>query len=133
MTLAVFRCYVAPEQRAEQDRLNNQKHILIQQSPNHIEHKMFTAEDGESALVVEFDDLQSLEEWGENPDHRIAKASGKRYVFTSYDVAVREVVERHVKSDVRPEHLPSIAPSSATPTVRAGHSSEFPQEGQSWE
>jgi hypothetical protein len=108
-------------------------HILIQQSLNHIEHKMFTAEDGESALVVEFDDLQSLEEWGENPDHRIAKASGKRYVFTSYDVAVREVVERHVKSDVRPEHLPSIAPSSATPTVRAGHSSEFPQEGQSWE
>jgi len=101
MTLAVFRCYVAPEQRAEHDRLYNQMHILIQQSPNHIEHKMFTAEDGESALVVEFDDLQSLEEWGENPDHRIAKASGKRYVFTSYDVAVREVVERHVKSDVR--------------------------------
>lgn len=31
------------------------------------------------------------------------------------------------------EHLPSIA-SSATPTVpRAGHRSEFPQEGQSWE
>ena len=77
MTLAVFRCYVAPEQRAEHDRLYNQMHILIQQSPNHIEHKMFTAEDGESALVVEFDDLQSLEEWGENPDHRIAKASGK--------------------------------------------------------
>ena len=58
MTLAVFRCYVAPEQRAEHDRLYNQMHILIQQSPNHIEHKMFTAEDGESALVVEFDDLR---------------------------------------------------------------------------
>ena len=104
MTLAVFRCYVAPEQRAEHDRLYNQMHIL-----------------------------QSHADWGEHPDHRIAKASGKRYVFSSYDVAGREVVERHVKSDVRPEHLPSIAPSSATPTVRAGHSSEFPQEGQSWE
>lgn len=34
MTLAVFRCYVAPEQRAEHDRLYNQMHILIQQSPN---------------------------------------------------------------------------------------------------
>ncbi len=45
----------------EHDRLYNQMHILIQQSPNrHRSTKMFTAEDGVSALVVEFDDLQSL-------------------------------------------------------------------------
>lgn len=70
---------------------------------------------------------------GRKPRLQDRQDVGKSYVFTSCDVAVREVVERHVKSDVRPEHLPSIAPSSATPTVRAGHSSEFPQEGQSWE
>ena len=52
MTLAVFRCYVAPEQRAEHDRLYNQMHILIQQSLNHIEHKMFTAEDLKLAYVI---------------------------------------------------------------------------------
>ena len=65
MTLAVFRCYVAPEQRAEHDRLYNQMHILIQQSPNHIEHKMFTAEDGESAS-----ELQMPHHWLRAPTHR---------------------------------------------------------------
>ena len=38
-------------------------------------------------------------------------ASGDADADENRDVAVREVVERHVKSDVRPEHLPSIAPS----------------------
>jgi hypothetical protein len=48
---------------------------------------------------------------GRKPRLQDRQDVGKSYVFTSCDVAVREVVERHVKSDVRPEHLPSIAPS----------------------
>lgn len=111
MTLAVFRSYVAPEHQAEHDRLYGEMHILVQQSRGYIGHKMFTAEDGETALVVEFDDLETLEAWGANPDHKFAQDVGKRYVFTSYDVAVCEVVERHTKSDVSQAHQPSTDPA----------------------
>jgi len=111
VALAVFRAYVAPEHQAENDRLYNEMHILVQQSPGYIGHKMFTAEDGETALVVEFDNLNSLEEWGDNPDYKIAQEAGRRYIFTSYDVAVCEVVERHTKSDVSQAHLPSTDPA----------------------
>ncbi len=74
-------------------------HALVQQSPGYIvTHKLFTAGDGESVVVVEFDDLDSVELWGENPDHKIAQEAGKSHVYTSYDVAVCEVVERHIKT-----------------------------------
>ena len=98
MTIAVFRSYVAPEHQAENERRYGEMHALVQQSPGYIAHKLFTADDGESVVIVEFDDLDSVELWGENPDHKIAQEAGKSHVYTSYDVAVCEVVGRHIKT-----------------------------------
>ena len=97
MTPAVFRNYVAPEHQAENDRRYGEMNALVQQSPGYLSHKLFTASDGENVVIVEFDDLESLEGWGENPDHKTAQEAGKSQVYTSYDVAVCEVVERHIK------------------------------------
>ena len=122
MTLAVFRCYVAPEQRAEHDRLYNQMHILIQQSPNHIEHKMFTAEDGESALVVEFDDLQSLEEWGRKPRPQDRQGVGQA-------VRVHELRRRSPRSRRTPcqERCSSGTPTQHRSLVSDADRSRRPQ------
>ena len=52
MTIAVFRSYVAPEHQAENDRCYGEMHALVQQSHGDIAHKLFTADGGESVVVV---------------------------------------------------------------------------------
>lgn len=108
MALAVFRAYTAPEHQAEDDRRYHEMKKLVEQNSGYVGHKNFTAEDGETVLIVEFDDLDSLRKWGEHPDHKIAQRAGRDYIYTSYDVAVCEVVDRHIKSDVSQADLPSI-------------------------
>jgi len=71
---------------------------LVQRSPGYISHKLFSADDGESVVIAEFDDHDSVEVWGENLDHKIAQEAGKSHVYISYDVAVCDVVERHTKT-----------------------------------
>ncbi len=97
--IAVFRSYVADEHREEHDRLYNQMHALVQQCPGYISHKLFAADDGETVVIAEFTDVDAVETWGEQADHKIAQAAGKERVYRSYDVAVCEVVERHVKPE----------------------------------
>ncbi len=98
MTIAVFRQYVAPEYQAENERRYGEMHARVQESPGYRSHKLFSADDGETVVIAEFDDLDSVEIWGENPDHKMAQEAGKSHVYISYDVAVCEVVERHVKT-----------------------------------
>ena len=55
-------------------------------------------------LIAEFEDLESVERWGDQPDHKLAQAAGKDHVYDRYDVAVCEVVERHT-SPVRGDRI----------------------------
>jgi hypothetical protein len=95
MTIAVFGLYVAPEHQAGNDRRYGEMRALVQQSRSHIAVKLFTADDGESVVVVEFDGLAGC---GEYADHKIAQEGGESDVYASYDVAVCKVVQRHVQT-----------------------------------
>lgn len=70
MTIAVFRSYVADEHREEHDRLYDQMHGLVQQSPGYISHKLFSAADGETVVIAEFTDIDSVETWVRIPTTR---------------------------------------------------------------
>lgn len=104
MTIAVFRSCVADEHRAEHERLYDEMKQLVQQCPGYISHKLFTATDGEAVVIAEFEDLESVERWGDQPDHKLAQAAGKDHVYDRYDVAVCEVVERH-NSPIRGDRI----------------------------
>jgi heme-degrading monooxygenase HmoA len=97
MTIAVFGSYVDPGFQDEHDGLYDQMHALVQQSPGYVSHKLFTASDGETVVIAEFTDFDSVETWGAQVDHKRAHEAGKDYVYAAYDVAVCEVVERHTK------------------------------------
>jgi heme-degrading monooxygenase HmoA len=55
---------------------------LARTMPGYVEHKVFTAEDGERVTLVTFADRPSHDAWGRHPEHREAqRAEGLRGVL----------------------------------------------------
>jgi heme-degrading monooxygenase HmoA len=74
---------------------------LAREMPGYVEHKSFTAEDGERVTVVTFADRASHDAWGRHPEHREAQRAGVRDYYEEYSISVG-VVDR-VRSWRRPE------------------------------
>jgi heme-degrading monooxygenase HmoA len=64
---------------------------LARTMPGYVEHKVFTAEDGERVTVVTFADRASHEAWARHPEHREAQRAGLRDYYEEYSIAVGEV------------------------------------------
>jgi heme-degrading monooxygenase HmoA len=64
---------------------------LARTMPGYVEHKTFTAEDGERVTVVTFADRPSHEEWGRHPEHREAQRAGVRDYYEEYSISVGTV------------------------------------------
>lgn len=56
--------------------------------PGFISYKDFTAEDGESVSIVEFESLDTLATWREHPEHRLAQQRGRDEFFAKYHIQV---------------------------------------------
>jgi heme-degrading monooxygenase HmoA len=59
--------------------------------PGYIEHKVFTAEDGERVTVVTFADQASHDGWRSHPEHRAAQRAGRAGYYREYSIAVGTV------------------------------------------
>jgi heme-degrading monooxygenase HmoA len=66
---------------------------LAQQMPAYVEHKAFTATDGERVTLVTFADRSSHEAWRDHPEHREAQRAGVRNYYEAYSISVA-VVDR---------------------------------------
>lgn len=95
--IGVFRSRVASGFEEEFGRLYSEMSGHIAKIPGYLGHKVFTAEDGEGLVFVEFDGEVSFEAWDEHPDHKRAKERGKLEVFSEYDAIAATVFERHKK------------------------------------
>ena len=51
---------------------------LARAMPGYVEHKVFTADDGERVTLVRFADRESHDAWARHPDHREAQRAGHR-------------------------------------------------------
>lgn len=56
--------------------------------PGYVEHKAFTAADGERVTVVTFEDRASHDGWRDHPEHRAAQRAGVAEYYESYSIAV---------------------------------------------
>lgn len=56
--------------------------------PGFISYKDFTAEDGESVTIVEFESLDTLAAWREHAEHRVAQQRGRDEFFAEYHIQV---------------------------------------------
>jgi heme-degrading monooxygenase HmoA len=64
---------------------------LARTMPGYVEHKAFTAEDGERVTLVTFADRASHDDWGRHPEHREAQRAGVAAYYEEYSIAVGEV------------------------------------------
>jgi len=59
--------------------------------PGYVEHKSFTAEDGERVTLVTFADRASHDAWARDPEHREAQRAGVADYYEEYAITVAEV------------------------------------------
>lgn len=100
MIVTVFRSRLKPEAHADYFDLAPQMSALAQTMPGYLSHKVFTAEDGERVLIIEFEDEASQRNWSTNVLHVQAKKQGRANFYAEYNVKVCEVLrESRFKAD----------------------------------
>ena len=97
--LTVFRSRLRadgpPESLAEYGVTADLMSCLAQQMPGYVEHKAFTADDGERVTVVTFADRASQEAWRTQAEHRLAQRRGREAFYASYLLQVADVRKVH--------------------------------------
>ena len=61
---------------------------LARTMPGYVEHKAFTAADGERVTVVTFADRASHNAWRDHPEHRAAMRRGVDRYYEAYSIQV---------------------------------------------
>jgi len=88
MVVVVFRSRLREGVDQEISEVGQRMYALASSMPGFVSYKDFTAEDGESVAIVEFESLETLEAWREHPEHRIAQRQGRDRFFTEYRILV---------------------------------------------
>ena len=88
--MTVFRSRLRPAADAYSEHAMRMSE-LARTMPGYVEHKVFTAEDGERVTLVTFADRASHDAWGSHPAHREAQRAGVRDYYAEYSIAVGEV------------------------------------------
>jgi heme-degrading monooxygenase HmoA len=68
---------------------------LASAMPGFISYKEFTAEDGETAAIVEFETEPQVLAWKAHPEHVEIQEAGRARVFESYDITVAAPSRRY--------------------------------------
>ena len=85
--VTAFRSRLRPDASAYAEDAANIS-ALAQSMPGYVEHKAFTAEDGERITLVTFADAGSHRAWRDHPEHRAAQRRGIADYYETYSIAV---------------------------------------------
>ena len=61
------------------------------QLPGFLEHKSFTADDGERVSIVRFASQEAHDQWARDPAHRAVQQQGRDDFYLEYSVTVADV------------------------------------------
>jgi heme-degrading monooxygenase HmoA len=88
--VTVFRSRLrdAPDARAAYVADAARMAELARSMPGYVEHKGFTADDGERVTLVTFADRASHEAWRDHPEHRAAQQRGITEYYADYSIQV---------------------------------------------
>ena len=92
MIVVLFRSRLTGE--AGEDYVAMDAHMAerARNAPGFVDVKAYTAADGERLTVVRWRDLETLRQWREDPEHRVAQATGWARWYEFYEMEVAEVV-----------------------------------------
>ena len=65
---------------------------LASQMPGFISYKDFQASDGETLSIVEFDSIEHVRAWHDQPEHSQVQQWSRESAYESYDIKTCEVV-----------------------------------------
>src|SRR5690242_3754900 len=89
--VTVFRSRLAPGHLEEYDETAGRMDELARAMPGYVEHKAFTAEDGERVTLVTFADRASHDAWRTHLEHRAAQRRGREAFYATYSLQVADV------------------------------------------
>ena len=90
--VTVFRSRLREDSVAEYAATAARMSELAQAMPGYVDHKVFTAEDGERVTVVTFADRDAHDAWRTHVEHRGAQRRGREAFYATYSLQVAEVL-----------------------------------------
>ena len=93
--ITVFRNRLREDSRDEYVDTAGEMSRLARSMPGYVEHKAFTADDGERVTIVTFADRASHDAWRDHPEHRAAQAAGIDRFYAEYAIQVADVTYSH--------------------------------------
>ena len=113
MIIVVFRTHVKPGADLEElQTLFKQMLALVSEMPGFLSIKDFSAQDGESLALVEFDSLASVDAWKEHPEHLLAQRRGRDEFFTDYRIQVCHLIRTsEFTADVKTRQSDNATPA----------------------
>jgi heme-degrading monooxygenase HmoA len=102
MVVIVFRSRLREDaDMAALEAMGARMYELASAMPGFISYKDFAAQDGELVTVVEFESLETLAAWRDQPEHRIAQQRGRDEFFAEYHIQVCVVARDYAFDRVR--------------------------------
>jgi heme-degrading monooxygenase HmoA len=93
MVIVVFRSHVKPQADLEKLQAVFQRMVaLVSRMPGFVSIKDFSAQDGESLALVEFDSIESVDAWKAHPEHLVAQRRGREEFFADYRIQVCNLI-----------------------------------------
>lgn len=92
MVLTVFRNRLRSDAGDEYGETLKRMLEIVRQMPGYIQHKVFTAADGERCTIVEFDTEEHQKAWALDAEHIAAKKRGREAFYEEYKLQVCSVV-----------------------------------------
>jgi heme-degrading monooxygenase HmoA len=108
MTIAIFRTRMKPDVNMDEFlALHHRMNEIVTNMPGFVSVKLFSAEDGETLALAEFESLEALNAWRDHPEHVAARKRGLEF-FGDYSVKVCSLVRE--KKSVTAEPARAISP-----------------------
>lgn len=92
MVVSIFRSRIRPENETEYQALAAEMLELARAMPGFLAYRFFSSEDGERCSIVEFESLEELHAWRDEPRHRKAQQLGRERFYTGYSLCVAEPI-----------------------------------------
>ena len=88
--ITVFRSRLRPDAEGYPETAARMSE-LASGMPGYVDHKTFTADDGERVTVVTFADQASHDAWRTHAQHRVAQRKGREKFYETYSLQVGSV------------------------------------------
>lgn len=88
MIVIVFRSRTRPEAAEEYNRKAEEMAEIATGMPGFLSYKTYTADDGETVSIHEWESEAHLRAWREHPEHRNMQRYGRKHFYREYTLYV---------------------------------------------